>query len=291
MPRIYQYSALLSCIFTILSLLIVGCSQSVLRPEASLVQQVQSEGYSDRDWAITLRDHVRYGLVDYDTLRLTPETLMRYCALISIKGPASTPDQFVGRSQITAYYINAYNALVLRAVLSQPADLPTMYDLSLPRLESEYHFAFDGRIVTLAEIERLMLEVSGGDARTILATSRAAMGTPRLTNEPVRPETLDRQLATAAADALDLPEIMQVDHGTQFVLLWQAILDHEDQFIEYWKNVRRVRTFYLWNALHVMCSPSQQRALQSAVGYRFRPVAFDRSLNRWERKADRSLIP
>lgn len=268
-----------------------GCAETVLRPEPGLVQQVRGEPYSDRDWAVTLRDHVRYGLVDYDTLRLTPASLMRYCAVISVTGPTSTPGVFPGRANLVAYYINAYNALVLRAVLSQPANLPTMYDLSLPRLETEYRFALDGGVVTLAWIEDKLQEVSGGDARTILATSRAAMGTPRLTNEPIRPETLDRQLTSAAADALDLPEIMQIDHAGQAVMLWQEILDRQDQFVEYWRNIRRVRTFYLWNALHAMSSPQQQRALQSAVGYRFRPVAFDRALNRWERKGDRALVP
>jgi hypothetical protein len=280
---------ILACIA--LASLAAGCADKVIRPDGALVQELRDQPYSDRDWAITLRDHVRYGLVDYDTLRAVPDPLLRYCALISITGPERTPDEFPGRSQVSAYYVNAYNALVLRAVLSQPADIPTLYDYSLPRLESEYKFALDGATVTLMDVERKMLEASDGDVRTLLATSRAAMSTPRLPSEPIRAETLDRQLAAAAADALDLPEILHIDHSSRNILVWQEILSHQNDFVEYWKNQRRLRTVYLWNVLLELSSPQQRRALQSAVGYKARPVAFDRSLNRWERKSDRSVIP
>jgi len=270
---------------------VAGCPDQTIGPDPSLVHQMRGQSYTDRDWAVVLRDHVRYGLVDYDTLRAKPEALYRYAALISVTGPESTPEQFPGRAQATAYYVNAYNALVLLAVLSQPPNIPTMEDISLPHLEEDYRFVLDGSTVTLNQVERKMLAASGGDVRTLLATSRAAMGTPRLPGEPIRAETLDRQLAAAAADALDLPEILRIDHGTRSILVWQEILRRQNDFIEYWKTQRRVRTVYLFNVLLELASPQQRRALQTAVGYTFRPIAFDRSLNRWERKADRPMVP
>ncbi len=267
-----------------------GCAENMLRPDASLLQEVQNQRYSDQDWAAVLRDNVRYGLVDYDTLRAKPESLLRYCALISVTGPGRTPEDFPGRSYETAYYINAYNALALRAVLAQPVDVPTMYDFSLPQLEYDYHFPLDGQDVTLARVEDLLLKASDGDVRTLLATSRAAMGTPRLPSEPIRPATLDRQLAEAASGALDLPEILWIDHSTRTILVWQLILDRQKEFVDYWKTQRRVRTAYLFNVLLEMASPQKRRALQSAVGYSFRENAFDRSLNKWERKTDRPTV-
>lgn len=271
--------------------LLAGCAENAIRPDSNLVREVQGQPYSDRDWALTLRDHVRYGLVDYDTLRTMPDSLHRYCAMISVMGPERTPDQFPGRTQATAYYINVYNALVLRAVLTQSGSMPTMYDYSLPDLDHGYQFVVDGSVTTLAQLEHKMLEASGGDVRTILATSRAAMGTPRLASEPFRAETLDRQLATAASDALDLPEILRIDHSSRSILVWQEIMKHQKEFLEYWKAQRRVKTVYLFNVILEMASPQQRRALQSAVGYAFRQIAFDRSLNRWERRSDRPAVP
>lgn len=271
--------------------LLAGCTEQTIQPDLRFVVEVQNQAYSDQDWAVVLRDHVRYGLVDYETLRAAPEPLYRYCALLSLTGPTRTPDQFPGNSHATAYYINAYNALVLRAVLTHDSGLPTMYDYALPQLEYDFRFPLDGGAATLAELERRMLESSGGDVRTLLATSRAAMGTPRLSSEPFRPETLERQLAQAASEALDLPEILSVDHSTRTIAVWQVILRHKEQFVAYWKHQRRVRTTYLFNVLLEMASPQKRRMLQSAVGYGFREIAFDRSLNRWERRSDRPLVP
>jgi hypothetical protein len=270
---------------------LAGCGDRVLRPDASLVREVQRECYSDRDWAAALRDNVRHGLVDYDSLRNNHDALSRYCATISVLGPNKNPDQFPGGSQSTAYYINSYNALVLRAVLSRPPETTTMYDYAMPELEFEYQFPLDGQLVTLARIEDMILKSSGGDVRALLATSRAAMGTPRLMNEPIRPETLDRQLAEAAAQALDLPEICRVDHSARTIQVWQLILRRQPEFLAYWKAQRRVGTAFLYQVLLDLASPTKRRALQSAVGYAMREVPFNRSLNRVERLGDRMSPP
>ncbi len=275
----------------VVGLTLCGCASNTIQPEGALLREVQGQPYSDQDWATVLRDHVRYGLVDYDTLRATPHSLMRYCALISVTGPNRTPQQFTGKSDTTAYYINAYNALVLRAVLSRSSDVPTMYDYSMPQLEFDYRFPLDGVVVTLSAVEDQLMAASQGDVRTLLATSRAAMGTPRLSSEPIRGETLERQLGQAAAEALDLPEVLYVDHGTRSIQVWQLILRRQNDFIEYWKAQRRVRMAYLFNVLLEMSSPQKRRALQSAVGYSFREMAFDRSLNQWQRRADRPAVP
>jgi len=98
--------------------------------------------YSDTDWATVLQNNVREGLVDYAGLLAQREPLERYYALVGETGPTRTPDQFVSRSAKTAYWINVYNALVLRAVLER-YPISTMYDLTLPRLEYDYTFKVD----------------------------------------------------------------------------------------------------------------------------------------------------
>ena len=239
---------------------------------------------------MVLRDNVRYGLVDYEALARSREPLERYYALLSVTGPSRTAEQFPSHAHTTAYYLNAYNALVLCAVLER-YPVTTMYDLSMPRLEYEYTFTLDGQPCTLAKVEAKLLEQSNGDVRTLLATSRAAMGTPRLANEPFRPQTLDAQLAQAAADALANPDLLRIDHVTRTILVWQLLLHREGEFVEFWKQRRRVRAAYLFNVLADLASPEGRRALQGAVGYNFEPMPFDRTLNRWSPKAGESSIP
>jgi len=266
-----------------------GCSEMVITPNTTLLPSSSTHVYSDADWAAVLHKYVAQGLVDYDALARERESLERYYALLSVTGPRRTPDQFGSSAQVTAYWINAYNALVLCAVMDR-YPVATMYDLSLPRLEHEYKFVVDGRARTLAEIEAEILKVSSGDARALLATSRAALGTPRLIGEPFRPETLERQLAEAAAQALDNASILRIDHSTRSIQLWQLILQRQADFEEFSRTRRRVRA-YLFNVLLDLASPGQRRALQSAVGYTVRQIPFDRTLNRRPGRGDGPVVP
>ncbi len=257
-----------------------GCANPGIQPNLKLLTQPAPYTYSDQDWAAVLNDYVKNGLVDYAGLANQHEALDRYYALLGVTGPALTPDQFPDRPQAAAYWINAYNALVLMAVLQKyPAS--TMYDLSLPRLEYEYMFKIDGQRMNLAQIEEKILDATAGDVRALFATSRAAMGTPPLSDQPFRATALDKQLGDAAANALDDPHLLRIDHTTQSILVWQLILRREPEFIRYWEIQRRIPTAYLFNVLLELTSPEQRRALQSAVGYSFREISFDRSLNQW----------
>lgn len=272
---VWLWGALAACA-TVAS---TGCGKPVIQARPGVLAQAPPYLYTDQDWALVLRDYVHNGLVDYDALSRNRDPLERYYALLGVTGPTRTPDQFPSSNHITAYWIDAYNALVLLAVL-QRYPVETMYDLSLPRPETEYAFQVDGRVMNLAAIEEEMLKASGGDARVLLATSRAAMGTPRLPGEPMRSASLERQLSTAAADALGNSRLLRIDHSTRSIFVWQLILTREKDFVDYWRSRRRAQTGYLFNVLLDLASPERRRSLQSAVGYMFRPMPFDRALNK-----------
>jgi len=281
---------LLFALLLLVGLACGGCAEVTLAPNLALLAQAPPYSYTDHDWARVLGDYVKDGLVDYDALSRSREPLERYYALLSVTGPARTGEQFNSRAQVTAYWINAYNALVLLAVMDR-YPVPTMYDVSMPRLTRGYKFVVDGQAVTLADIEAELLKQSNGDVRTLLATSRAAMGSPPLGNEPMRARTLERQLAAAAARALDEPNVLRIDHGSGSILVWQLIIRRQQDFVEYWRTRRRVRTTYLFNVLLELASPQKRQALQSAVGYMFRPAPFDRTLNRWSPREQSPVVP
>lgn len=255
-----------------------GCGPSVVKPDLGLLSGSRPYRYTDQDWAHVLQSYVRAGLVDYEGLVAHREPLERYYALLGVTGPSITPDQFRSRVAATAYWINAYNALVLEAVLEQ-YPVKTMYDLALPRLETEYRFIVDGKVRTLSEVEAAMLASSGGDIRVLFATSRAAMGSPLLSEDPMRPESLDRQLTAAAARALDDPNILQIDPSTHCILLWQMIFRRQQEFEDYWRSRRRAHSARLLDVLAELASTKRRAALQAAVGYTFREMPFDRTLN------------
>lgn len=273
-------STVQSLVAGIFCVLATGCADMTVRPNPALVPKENPPIYNDRDWSAVLSDNVRDGLVDYEKLAAHREALDRFYALISVVGPTRAPDQFNTRTTKTAYWINTYNALVLLAVL-QKYPCATVHDLSMPQLEYDYRFLVDGKSRNLWEVEGEMLADSTGDVRALFATSRGALGTPRLMSEPLRPESLESQLTQAAMDSLDNPDICAVDHVGRSILVWQTVLRRESEFVAYWQVRRRVKTAYLYNVLMDMASPSRQQTFQSAVGYQIRAMPFNRKLNKW----------
>lgn len=265
-----------------------GCASLTIEPRTHLIPAERV--YSDQDWARVLQDVVRDGLVDYQTLSVNREPLERYYALLSVTGPGLTPDQFTERNDRVAYWVNSHNALVLLAVLGR-YPISTMYDLSLPSLAYDYRFTVDGRPITLSAIEDRVMAESTQDVRALFAMSGAALATPRLMSEPLRASTLEAQLTRAAAQALDSPHICQVDHATKSILVWQRILQRSDDFVAYWQTRRRVQTANVYSVLLDLATPQKRRALQSAVGYRFREMPFDRQLNEWTTRSGRPAVP
>lgn len=194
-------------------------------------------------------------------------------------GPSRTPDQFPSGAHATAYWINAYNVAVILFVL-QYYPVETIYDISIPKIELA-SFRVDGGAYTLPQMESKMLEASGGDVRALFATSRGALGTPRLSSEPIRAMLLERQLTDAAADALNNPRLLRIDHTARQILVWQVVLARKADFLEYWRTRRRTQTAHLLSVLMDLASAGRRRSLQGAVGYTFQTVPFDRALNNW----------
>src|SRR4030095_7482406 len=57
--------------------------------------------------------------VDYEVLAPRRELLTRFVALLGAASPDSAPERFPSDEDALAYWINAYNAFVLRAVMEE----------------------------------------------------------------------------------------------------------------------------------------------------------------------------
>lgn len=280
-PSVLRSTTFITLFIGLAAAACVGCAGSGrIETDSSVLPSGEDLRYSDADWAEVLRTHVKDGLVDYDALKKNAKALQRYTAILSATGPSSTPQAFDSLAKVMAYWINAYNACVLRAVLDR-YPLTTMYDLNLPRLETDYRFQVDGQWRTLMEMETAALEASQRDARVFLALSRAAIGTPRLDVKPMRPETLQQQLTETASRALANPYILRIESETQTIFVWQVILRRRVDFMEYWRTHRRVREPSLLDVLVGLASASVRAQLGAAAGYRIREMPFNRALNRW----------
>jgi hypothetical protein len=174
--------------------------------------QADAQTPSDRILDEILDQYVRDGFVYYAALRAERRPLDTYIASL-----ASRPEAFDAWSEARrlAYWLNGYNALVLRTVIDYYpingtfGEFPANSVMQVPGMFSGREHQIAGRRLTLEAIEA---EVAGvGDPRAFLALARGAVGSPRLRSEAYRDDRLDTQLQAAVADFATTPRHLTVD--------------------------------------------------------------------------------
>jgi len=267
--------ALAACVAAVLG----GCASGQhIAAQREFLPSEASGSFDDSAWGEVLLRHVRDGRVDYAALSRDRGPLERFVAMVSVLGPRSAPHLFTSRQDGLCYYVNAYNALVVRAVLEQwPAD--TVYVLSRPSLEHGYRFTVDRQSMTLADLHERALKAAGDEPRVRLTVCAAAVGSCELASMPYRPVTLENQLRQAAARAMASESMVRVDHARRELLVGQVIFAHQREFTEWYQRRYRSAEPALLNVLLAMANESDRRRLNDATGYRVRMLPFDRALN------------
>ena len=119
----------------------IGCAPvTSIQYDPAYIPTTVPSAYDDGEWASVLQENARDGMVNYARLASNREALNRYLGLIGVVGPESTPNLFRTPSDRTCYYINAYNACVLRAVL-ELYPTSSVHRIDTPRLDQGFIFA------------------------------------------------------------------------------------------------------------------------------------------------------
>ena len=158
--------------------------------------------------------NVRDGLVYYRALKSERGALDRYVQALADTG-AETVAGWTPARQL-AFWINAYNAFVLRTVIDaypirgKAKDYPANSIRQIPGAFERRTFRAGGKTLTLDALEK---EVIGGfgDPRALIALGRGAVGSGRLKSEAFTSERLDSQLATLTSELVTRRELVFVD--------------------------------------------------------------------------------
>lgn len=177
--------------------------------------------------------YVRDGLVYYYALHQERTKFDRYVAALGDVG-ADTLKSWSRERQL-AYWINAYNAFVLRTVIDsypirgRAAEYPTASIRQISGAFDRRTFRAGGRMLTLDQIER---DVIGefNDARALLALSRGAIGGPRLKSEAFTADRLEAQLSTMASELVAHRGLVFVDMANDRVSVSPLFSWREAQF-------------------------------------------------------------
>ncbi len=152
-----------------------------------------------------LTDHVNAdGLVDYRRLKEHADPLKTYVDSLRIVSPVSAPERYGQRADALAYWINAYNALVLHSIVEA---YPVSSVESLGGLDTFFRkrqHVVGGESLTLDAIENQIIRPQYSDARIHFAVNCGARSCPALDSRAYRGSDLsahlDRQARRFAAD-------------------------------------------------------------------------------------------
>ena len=162
---------------------------------------VASFDHSHKDWDTILNTHVHEALVDYSKLSEDNSMLSNYLNQLNSVTLEEMDDW--SREQQLAFWINAYNALTVQAILDHyPIKTRTIKGLVVPKnsiiqipgVWKKLQWKVAGELLTIDHIEHGILRPKFGEPRMHFAIVCASIGCPDLLSEAYTFDQLDRQL-------------------------------------------------------------------------------------------------
>jgi hypothetical protein len=174
-----------------------------------------------------LDQYVRDGMVYYRALRQDHAKLEAYLAWLAAESVEKAP-----RAQQLAFWLNAYDALVLKTVIDHypisrvTPSYPAHSIRQIPGAFEQLQHRVAGRMVTLDQIEQAILPVFK-DPRVYLAIGRGAIGGGRLRSEAFAADRVEAQLTEVAAECAGRSQCFTIDAASDSVALspvfsWRA---------------------------------------------------------------------
>ena len=174
------------------------------------------------------------GRVDYAALKADPADLDRFVEQIAARSPITDPQAFPTRDSQLAYWINAYNALVMKGVIDawpvkSVRDIGTLPYSFFWRKK----FVVGGRKYTLNHIEGEFLRKQLAEPRIHFALVCAANSCPRLQREAYMPENTERLLEEAARFFNNEPRHISIDAANSRVTVARIYTFYRKDFVDY----------------------------------------------------------
>jgi hypothetical protein len=176
--------------------------------------------------------NVRDGFVYYRALKADRGRLDGYVASLATASVESAP-----RDEQIAFWLNAYNAIVLRTVVDhypiaqRTREYPSPSIRQIPGAFDRLSYRVAGRPLTLDQIEQTVLPAFH-DPRVFLALGRGAVGSGRLRSEAYTAAGLERQLAEAASECASRSQCVEVDQSVNTMRISSVFSWRRNEFAE-----------------------------------------------------------
>lgn len=217
----------------IAAIVVAGCLWAI-RPlrvplDASVSQDFPDDGFSHEAFESLLREFTDAdGRVDYAGWHASTRSISRlhaYLAAVSAYSPDSAPRRFPSSNDELVYWIQAYNAYVIKAVLDHwPLDSVTDVEAPLEVVRGlgffyRLRYNFGGHYYSLLKVENGIIRKRHRDARIHFVLNCASDSCPVLKPELPSGDELEEALALAASEFVADPQNVAVDHAAKTVTL------------------------------------------------------------------------
>ncbi len=214
---------------------------TLVRVEAELPRGFPAEGFSHESFERLLRRHVdATGRVDYEAWHRSPPdraALESYLAAVAAYSPDTQPSRFPRSSDALAYWMYAYNAFVVQAVL-QRWPLHSVTDVKAPLevvrgLGFFYNLRFvaGGEVLSLYSLEHERILARAKDPRAHFVLNCGSESCPVMRPELPTGDELEPFLQRAAEEFVADPSHVAVDDAARTVTLSKIFDWYEGDFV------------------------------------------------------------
>jgi hypothetical protein len=177
--------------------------------------------------------YVRDGFVYYRALKSDRAKLDRYVASLDVA--QGVYDKW-SREQQLAFWVNAYNALVLQTVVDhypihgRAAEYPANSIRQIPGAFEKLPHRVLGKSMTLDDLEKGLAQFK--EPQALLALGRGSIGGGRLHSEAYTSQRLGDQLKGVAAECVQRKECVQVEMATGTLTVSPLFSWREAMFVD-----------------------------------------------------------
>jgi hypothetical protein len=211
-------------------------SEDVPTPPASI-----PNSFSNASWAATLTAIVTPdGYVNWNALQSNDNgartSLLAYIGLINAVSPVNHPELFPTADDRFAYWINAYNAMSVYAVVEHHYPTTMLDGVPAGGILSVEQFTFGGDAMSLEDLVHNKIQPFG-DPRVFFALNFCAASCPPLRSSPYDGAVLDAELmdqgqrylsdpraAVRDGDAVKLNTLLTGKHAYDFLAGYKKLL-------------------------------------------------------------------
>ena len=235
-----------------------------------------------------LKKHVSDGRVDYDDWHRSKsdiESLNSYLTAVARYSPENSPQRFKTRPDQLAYWLYAYNAIVIKGILDRwPIESVTDVNAPIEIVKGfgffyQHRYLFGEKPYSLYAIENSKIRAGHKDARIHFVLNCGSESCPIIRPELPDGSELEAFLQRAAIDFVDDDRNVRVDHATQQIILSDIFKWYEKDFI----NDLRYRGLPTDNGLlgyvASIASEPKREELLGSTGYKTIFEDYDWSVN------------